>query len=78
MTDIIRAALGPGLAALLPAETHDAALTVFRLIADAEGADVARAWLIGVNPLLDDRAPFDVIRDGDAAAVIAAARSYLT
>lgn len=31
-----------------------------------------------MNPLLDDRAPLTVIRDGDTAAVAAAATAYLT
>jgi hypothetical protein len=79
MTDAVRAALGPGLSALLPADAQQsAALAVFALIAATEGPDIARAWLVGMNPLLDDRAPLAVIRDGDTAAVTAAAHAYLT
>lgn len=79
MTDTVRAALGPGLSALLPTGTQQAdAMAVFGLIADAEGPDIARAWLVGMNPDLDDRAPLAAIRTGDTAAVIAAAHAYLT
>ena len=35
-----------------------------------------RAWLMGVNPHLDDVAPAEAIRDGDYRAVMAAARAY--
>ncbi|MFE4867672.1 hypothetical protein [Streptomyces sp. NPDC056682] len=73
----LRAALGPGLYDLLstPAQQADA-ITVFRLIADVEGDHLARAWMVGMNPHLGDRAPLLVIRDGDTAAVIAAAHAY--
>lgn len=35
-----------------------------------------RAWLMGVNPHLDDVSPAEAIRDGDYRAVMAAARAY--
>jgi hypothetical protein len=75
----VRAALGPNLAALLPEPAQQAdVLAVFGRIADVDGPDVARAWLVGMNPLLDDRAPLTVIRDGGTPAVLAAANAYLT
>lgn len=79
MTAAVRAALGPSLAALLSSDAQRAdVLAVFGRVADAEGADMARVWLVGMNPLLDDRAPLVVIRDGGTAAVLAAATDYLT
>lgn len=75
----LRRHLGPSLAALLPEPAQQAAaLAVFGRIAAVVGPDVARAWLVGMNPLLDDRAPLVVIRDGGTAAVLAAATDYLT
>lgn len=41
-------------------------------------AHEVRAWLMGVNPHLDDAAPAEAIRDGDYRAVMAAARAYAT
>ena len=35
-----------------------------------------RAWLMGINPHLDDTSPAEAIRDGDYRAVMAAARAY--
>lgn len=81
MTDtaVLCQRLGPNLAALLSSDAQRAdALAVFGLIADADGPDIARAWLVGMNPLLDDRPPLTVIRDGGTAAVLAAATAYLT
>ncbi|MEV8523199.1 hypothetical protein AB0451_03425 [Streptomyces sp. NPDC052000] len=82
MTDqpaALRQHLGPNLADLLSTDAQRAdALAVFGLIAAADGPDIARAWMVGMNPELDDQAPLLVIRDGDTAAVLAAAHFYLT
>ena len=45
---------------------------------DAPGrsAHEVRAWLMGVNPHLDDVSPAEAIRDGDYRAVMAASRAY--
>jgi len=55
---------------------HDA-FQVFSLIEEADSADVARAWFIGMNPELDDDSPVEQLAAGNASAVHAAARSYV-
>lgn len=54
-----------------------AALQVFQLIQDAESFHTARAWLIGMNPLLEDESPITVIADGRFRDVMIAARAYV-
>ncbi|WP_240138805.1 XRE family transcriptional regulator [Streptomyces sp. MUM 178J] len=54
-----------------------AALQVFQLIQDAESLYTARAWLIGMNPQLEDEAPLTVISDGRFRDVMVAARAYV-
>lgn len=53
------------------------AFQVFTLIEEADDADVARAWFIGMNPELDDDSPVEQLAVGNAPAVLAAARSYV-
>ena len=55
---------------------HDA-FQVFSLINEADGADVARAWFIGMNPELDDDSPVEQLAAGNSRSVHAAARSYV-
>ena len=56
------------------------AYRVARLIAERDSAAVAQAWFQGLNPILDDRAPALLFRDGDLAdvgpQVLAAARQF--
>ncbi|MFD7628047.1 XRE family transcriptional regulator [Streptomyces sp. NPDC059851] len=54
-----------------------AALQVFQLIQDAESLYTARAWMIGMNPQLDDEAPAQCIADGRWRDVMVAARAYV-
>ncbi|MFJ8162139.1 XRE family transcriptional regulator [Streptomyces sp. NPDC096136] len=54
-----------------------AALQVFQLIQDAESLYTARAWMIGMNPQLDDEAPAQCIADGRMRDVMVAARAYV-
>ncbi|WP_030561843.1 hypothetical protein [Streptomyces aureocirculatus] len=54
-----------------------AALQVFQLIQDAESLYTARAWMIGMNPQLQDEAPLTVIADGRFRDVMVAARAYV-
>ncbi|MFD0056949.1 XRE family transcriptional regulator [Streptomyces sp. NPDC127168] len=54
-----------------------AALQVFQLIQDAESIYTARAWLIGMNPQLNDEAPLTVIADGRYREAMVAARAYV-
>jgi hypothetical protein len=57
------------------------ALQVGLMIADADGAGVARAWFQGMNPQLDDRSPARLLREGDldevGPEVLGAARAFL-
>jgi hypothetical protein len=57
------------------------ALQVGLMIADADGAGVARAWFQGMNPQLDDRSPARLLREGDleevGPEVLRAARAFL-
>jgi hypothetical protein len=57
------------------------AFRVALAIADADGADVTRAWFQGLNPQLEDRSPARLLREGDindvGPAVIAAERAFL-
>ncbi|HVA26400.1 MAG TPA: hypothetical protein VMW62_18660 [Chloroflexota bacterium] len=57
-------------------------LQVGTAIAGASDGRVAQAWLLGLNPELDDRQPAQVLRDEDLARngrdVVAAARIFVT
>jgi hypothetical protein len=57
------------------------ALRLAELIAGQSSEEVAQAWFQALNPLLDDRAPARLIRDGDldqvGPAVAAAGRSFV-
>jgi hypothetical protein len=78
-TTFLLAALGPHLTARLSTpEQREAARKVFTRIADAECAETACAWLVGMNPALCDRSPISAIRCGEFDAVLAAADRYLT
>jgi hypothetical protein len=48
------------------------------LTAAFASSDVAKAWLIGLNPRLDDMRPVEAIREGRLREVIAAARDVAT
>ncbi len=48
------------------------------LTAAFSSSDVARAWLIGLNPRLDDMRPVEAIREGKLREVITAARDFAT
>jgi hypothetical protein len=47
------------------------------LISHLDGFEVARAWMIGMNPELNDEAPADAIRKDLFLDVAMAVRSYL-
>lgn len=53
---------------------------IVQLICERDTPDVAQAWMRGLNPLLEDRAPALVLREGDLAEVgpqvLAAAREF--
>ena len=68
-----------------PREASEARLRLaYRLaktIDDRDGAGVARAWLQGLNPQLDDRSPARLLREGDLDEVgpdlVAAVRAFI-
>jgi len=50
---------------------------VWKLLCDAEGKDVALAWMVGSNPRLNEQTPVTVIRELNAAQVIGAAEAFI-
>lgn len=66
------------------AETIDRlriAYRIARMICERDSPEVVQAWMQGLNPLLEDRAPALLLRDGDMAEVgpdvLAAARQFV-
>lgn len=53
------------------------AYQVVHLIQGDESLHVVRAWLIGLNPQLNDEAPATAIRDGRFKEVMTAARAFI-
>ncbi len=61
-------------------QNEDHARGVFEvlLLLTARDVDaVARAWLVGMNPMLDEMAPAELLAHGDVESVRIAARSFL-
>lgn len=52
------------------------AFQIVQLIMEVDSRHVARAWLIGMNPQLEDRSPAEVIAEGDLRSAMAAARAF--
>lgn len=50
---------------------------VVKTLLDEESRHTVRAWLIGMNPHLDDQAPAARLRHGDGQRVLGAARAFL-
>lgn len=50
---------------------------ITKLLVNAEGVHIARAWLIGMNPQLADENPLMEIGKGNGNTVLLAAKSYL-
>lgn len=62
-------------------DTQDRLRVAHRLwvaIADAEDEHTARAWFIGINPVLDETSPVMALREGRTRDVALAARAFLT
>ena len=59
----------------LNAERVDVLELVFSSLLRIYEPEVARAWLVGLNPLLGDRRPVDLIRGGHAEELLAALRA---
>ncbi|MFJ8004064.1 XRE family transcriptional regulator [Streptomyces fagopyri] len=53
------------------------AYQVFKLVESGENCHIARAWMIGMNPQLEDCSPLQAIADDHFKEVMSAARSYL-
>ncbi|WP_409239443.1 XRE family transcriptional regulator [Streptomyces sp. PA5.6] len=53
-----------------------AACQIFTFIANCENPHIARAWMMGMNPQLEDDSPIEAIADGRTKEVMAAARSF--
>lgn len=52
------------------------AFQIIQLLLERESADTVRAWMVGMNPDLDDRAPALVLAE-NPVRVLQAARSFL-
>lgn len=50
---------------------------VVRLLQTGDSAHVVRAWMIGMNPQLEDESPSDAIREGHSRAALVAAKAYI-
>lgn len=50
---------------------------IVEVLSSAESPAVARGWLMGMNPQLDDQAPAFVLANGDARDVMTAARDFV-
>lgn len=50
---------------------------VWHLLAQAEGPDVALAWLVGANPRLGETTPVSAVRDLKSAEVVGAALAFI-
>lgn len=75
----LSAQFGPRVAGLLGSPRERAlAVEAFDLVASSyrrDGDAIARAWMVGMSPQLDDQSPLDAIAAGHGDAVLAAARA---
>jgi hypothetical protein len=57
------------------------AFRVVKTLHNHDGASVVQAWLIGLNPELNDRAPVRLLREGDiekvGPGILSAVRSFV-
>lgn len=73
---LLRQQFGPVATGRLTGPQQNTAVDAYTLIQAADGPGVARAWMIGMNPHLDDTAPLLAIQEGRGHDVLAAARAY--
>ncbi|MER7540078.1 XRE family transcriptional regulator [Streptomyces sp. NPDC097704] len=52
------------------------AFQIFRYIEECENRHIARAWMLGMNPQLEDDSPLQALAEDRFNDVMAAARSY--
>jgi hypothetical protein len=50
---------------------------ITRLLLTAGTAQMARAWMIGANPQLDERAPIEMLHEGQTQPVLRAAQAFV-
>ncbi|NNC14084.1 hypothetical protein HII28_19675 [Planctomonas sp. JC2975] len=51
-------------------------LQIVELLLAEDSPSVVRSWFMGMNPQLDDQNPAEVLAEGRAREVMAAARAY--
>jgi len=65
----------------VPGEREEALLRnilqIVELLTSVDSPSVARAWFMGMNPLLDDNSPAETIAEGRIRDVMAAARLFV-
>ncbi|MGJ5667822.1 hypothetical protein QLG13_08130 [Rhodococcus aetherivorans] len=49
---------------------------IFQILAETDSNHVVRAWLIGMNPQLDEETPADALREDKLRDVLAAAMAF--
>lgn len=49
---------------------------VYLLLKPLDDAATIRAWLVGMNPMIDDRAPAELLAEGEFDAALTVARSF--
>jgi hypothetical protein len=54
------------------------AFQVFHLLQDDESPHTVRAWMIGMNPQLDDVSPAEALHEGQLKDVLVAAKAYIS
>jgi len=54
------------------------AFQIFHLLQDEESPHTVRAWMIGMNPQLDDVSPAEALHDGQLKDVLVAAKAYIS
>lgn len=52
-------------------------LQIVELLLTGDSPAIVRAWFMGMNPQLDDQNPAEVLAEGRARDVMAAARAYV-
>jgi hypothetical protein len=51
---------------------------IVQMLVEVDSRHVVRAWLLGMNPQLEDRAPAEVIAEGDIRQAMVAARAFIS
>jgi lysophospholipase L1-like esterase len=54
------------------------AFQIFHLLQEEESPHTVRAWLVGVNPQLDNESPAEAIREGRLKDAVVAAEAYVS